>query len=387
MGITLSSRISCSNLPVLALSWLMVLSGCTRHQSDPEAEGGPRGSQSDIVAPPQPEKVVGEVVTGVGDHLQTVFQSSDNAYWFGSHAQGLFRVKGSVITRFTSEHGLAGNNVRAIAEDRAGNIIAVSEPGGVSRFDGHAFTVLHADASKSQWRLHEDDLWFSAGPDTGAVFRYDGATLHLLTLPQTEAGESWQTRYPRATYPGIKYSPYDVFTIYKDSRGHVWFGTALLGACRYDGVSFDWIATEIGFSDTNSFGLRSIIEYKPGVFWFCHPAEAFEVPAAKEELPNAERSRGGMRYRKLQGVGKPSDAFSTFTASAKAPNGDTWLLVLGGGVWKFDTTRMNHYPLLHNGEPIWASSIYYDRQGVTWVGTNEHGLYRLNGAAFEPWKP
>lgn len=387
MGFSLSSGISSSFLPPLALAWWMGLSGCSQHQGDPVAAGGPQGRGSDIVASSQAAKVVGEVVTGVGDRLRTVFQSSDNAYWFGSHDQGLFRVKGAVITRFTTKHGLAGNSIRAIAEDRAGNIIAVSEPSGVSRFDGHAFTVLSPNASNSEWRLREGDLWFSAGPDTGAVFRYDGAELHRLTLPKTEAGESWQTRYPRAKYPGIKYSPYDVYTIYKDSRDHVWFGTALLGACRYDGVSFEWIGAEIGFSDTTSFGLRSIIEYKPGVFWFCNTAEAFEVPPANEELPNAERSTGGMRYRKVQGVGKPSDAFSAFTASTKASNGDLWLLVLGGGVWKFDATRMSHYPVLHNGEPIWASSIYHDRQGVTWVSTNEHGLYRLNGAAFEPWKP
>lgn len=387
MGFALPSQ-ACRYVPIpLALAWFVAFPGCVRHPDDTAAAGVPRGRGSDVAAPPQPALGVGEVVTTVASELRTVYQSSDNAHWFGSDDQGLFRVKDGAITRFTTEHGLAGNNVRAIAEDRAGNIIAISEPGEVSKFDGHAFTVLHPDASKSEWRLHPDDLWFSAGPDTGAVFRYDGAALHRLTLPKTEAGEAWQARHPRATYPGIKYSPYDVFTIYRDSRGHVWFGTALLGACRYDGASFEWIGAEIGFSDTNSFGLRSIIEYKPGVFWFCHPVEAFEVPAAGEELPNAERSTGGMRYRKVQGVGKPSDAFSTFTASTKAPNGDLWLLVLGGGVWKLNSTRMSHYPLLHNGEPIWASSIYHDRQGITWVGTNEHGMYRFNGAGFEPWKP
>lgn len=367
----------------LALAWLLVLSACAPDKGDPVPARKPQAGASDIPAPPHAAEVVGEVVNQAGYRLRSVFQSSDNAHWFGSHDQGLFRVKDGLITRFTTEHGLAGNNVREVAEDRAGNIIAISEPGGVTKFDGHILSVLHPASSEGEWRLHEDDRWFLAGPDTGAVFRYDGAVLHRLTLPKSKAGEAWQARYPRATYPGIKYSPYDVFTIYKDTRGHMWFGTALLGACRYDGVSFEWIGDEIGFSDTNSFGLRSIIEFKPGLFWFCHPTDGFEIPP----VIDGERSAGGMRYRKVPGIGKASDGFSTFTASTRSPNGDLWLLVLGGGVWKYDGVRMTHFPVLHDGAPIWASSIYCDRQDVIWVGTNEHGLFRLNGGAFKPWKP
>ena len=360
----------------LVVACMVIACGCAGHER--------------VVAPPKaqaPATPVGEVVTGAGSEFRTVFQSSDGTYWFGSRDRGLFRMRDGVVTRFTTAHGLPGDGVRGIAEDRAGNIIVVSEPGGLARFDGRTFQALQPAATRSDWRLHSDDLWFPAGPDTGAVLRYDGTTVHRLTLPKTEAGEAWIARYPRATHPGIKYSPYDVYTIYRDSRGHLWFGTALLGACRYDGTNFEWIANEIGFGETNSFGLRSIIESRPGVFWFCHPPDAVEIPAVAQSAPGFQRSAGGMPFRKVPGFGTSSDPFSTFTASATAPNGDLWLLILGGGAWRFDGRRMAHFPVLRDGHPIWANSIALDRQGVPWVGTDEHGVYRFNGTEFVRWMP
>src|SRR5262245_40045079 len=191
MPFALSSGPSHSYLPTLALAWLLVLSRCARHRGDSVVEGAQRSGDAIVPSPQEPATGVGEVVTSVGNQLRSVYQSSDNAHWFGSNGQGLFRVKDAQIIRFTTEHGLAGNNVRVIAEDRLGNIITMSEPGGVSRFDGREFSPLHSDATKNEWRLRQNDLWFPAGPDTGAVFRYDGTTLHRLTLPKTMAGESW----------------------------------------------------------------------------------------------------------------------------------------------------------------------------------------------------
>jgi ligand-binding sensor domain-containing protein len=330
----------------------------------------------------------GDVVDALDRRMWIVFQSKDGAHWFGSNGQGLYRFDGKTIVRFTQEHGLGGNHVRGIQEDRSGRLHVCSEPGGVSRFDGRAFHPLRvADPSKSEWRLGPDDLWFSAGQDAGAVYRCDGEVVHRLPLPRTQRGEAFVARHPRALYPNMKYSPYDVYAVFQDSRGHVWFGTASLGVCRYDGTSFAWAAeTEFGFGEHHSFGTRSIVEDRDGKFWFSSTLSRFEVHAPSPSAP-AERGTVALSYRKEPGFGAGADPFSVFTSAVKDKNGDLLLATLGAGVWRYDGARMTHHPVRHGDAAVWVSSIYRDRQDVLWVGTPEHGVYRFNGKTFEPFRP
>ncbi len=145
----------------------------------------------------------GQTATDVADHIHCVFQSKDAAYWFGSNDQGIYRLRGvgkdQVLQRFTTEHGLAGDSVRNIQEDAAGNLLVFCDPGGVSRFDGRKFhTLTPLEPPMSEWKLAPDDLWFPGGQDSGAVYRWDGASLHKLVFPATEAGDAHLAAFPRA---------------------------------------------------------------------------------------------------------------------------------------------------------------------------------------------
>jgi ligand-binding sensor domain-containing protein len=337
---------------------------------------------------PRASAAGGEVVAALDERIQVVFQARDGAHWFGSSGQGVYRFDGERIVRFAREHGLLGSRISSIQEDGAGNLYVQSDPGGVSRFDGTAFHALPVAApSRSRWKLGPDDLWFAAGQDTGAVYRFDGAELHRLALPRTERGEAFVARHPRTKYPNMKYSPYDVYTAFKDSRGHVWFGTASLGVCRYDGSSFAWLdETEFDFGEHHSFGTRSIIEDEDGRFWFGKTLHRFDVRLRPSSAP-AEGGNVALEYRREAGVGLESDAFSVFLSAAKDKNGDLLLATLGAGVWRYDGSRMTHHPVPHRGSPIWVHSIYRDRQDVLWVGTQEHGVYRFDGGRFEPFRP
>jgi ligand-binding sensor domain-containing protein len=65
-------------------------------------------------------------------------------------------------------------------------------------------------------------------------------------------------------------NPFDVYSIYKDRKGNIWFGTNPVGVCRYDGKSFEWITEEdvTEFRNEGANGVRSITEDKNGDFWF-----------------------------------------------------------------------------------------------------------------------
>lgn len=360
------------HLPMIALFLIAALAAC-----------GPRETASDFasVKPPSAHATpiaMGERVVELDKRILHIFQAKDSAYWFGSDGQGVYRYDGKTLVRFTTEQGLTSNSVRGIQEDRSGNIFVCSEPGGVSRFDGHGFSRLTAlDPSKSEWKLGPDDLWFPGGQDSGVVYRWDGTSLHRLAFPKTEAGEAHIAALPRSKFPNAKYSPYDVYTIFKDSKGHLWFGTSTLGACRYDGASFAWA----GHGENGGFGVRSIVEDKEGKFWLSNTVNRYA------EQPSAAAEPGSPHYRKERGIATDADPYSVFISAIRDKDGVLWMATLNGGVFRYDGTRWTHFPVTHDGKPIWVFSIYRDRQDGLWVGTHEHGVYKFNARAFEKFQP
>jgi ligand-binding sensor domain-containing protein len=363
----------------IAFSLVAALSACaqqdagrvTRAGSPREQHAVPRGQGSPIAAG-------GETVSALDKAIWIVFQAKDSAYWFGSDGQGVYRYDGKELVRFTTVQGLSSDRVRGIQEDRSGNIFVCSEPGGVSKFDGRGFTRLTAlDSSKSEWKLGPDDLWFPGGQDSGVVYRWDGTSLHRLAFPKTQAGEAHIAAIPRSKYPNAKYSPYDVYTIFKDSKGHLWFGTTVLGACRYDGTSFAWA----GHGENGSFGVRSIVEDRDGKFWLSNCVSRFA------EDPNAAAEPGAPRYRKEPGIATDADPYSVFMSTVRDKDGVLWIATLGAGVWRYDGAKWTHFPVTHDDKPIWVYSIYRDGQDGLWLGTQEHGVYKFNGKTFEKFQP
>ena len=370
-------------LVFVALSLVASLPCCARQKSGTLSRTWNQSDQRNQDAP----AATGETVSALDTCIFVIFQAKDNSYWFGSDGHGVYRFDGKSIVRFTTAHGLCGDRIRSIQEDRSGNIF-VSSDGGVSRFDGRGFRPLvPTDADETGWKLAPDDLWFTGWQDEGVVYRYDGVTLHRLAFPKTKPAEDHIAKYPRSKFPAMIFNPYDVYVIYKDSRGSLWFGTHVLGACRFDGTTFAWAPkAELGFDDDNSFGLRSIVEDRDGKFWFSNTLNRFDVQPPVHNA-TAEHTSGALSVRKEPGVilaGDPKADYSAFFMSAvKDKSGDLWLATLRSGVWRYDGTRLTQYPVRDGETTVTLFSIYIDKKDVLWLGTHEHGAYRFNGTTFE----
>ncbi len=373
-------------LVFIAVSLGAPLPCCARQNSDTTSR---TGHQRDRLNPESPT-ATGDTVAALDNCIFAIFQAKNKTYWFGSDGQGLYRFDGKTIVHFTTTHGLCGNRIRSIQEDRSGNIFVKSD-GCVSRFDGHAFRPLAAvDTDVSGWKLGPDDLWFTGWQDEGVVYRYDGTSLHRLTFPKTEPGEGHIARYPRSQFPRMTFNPYDVYIIFKDSEGCVWFGTHVLGVCRFDGTTFAWAPkTELGFDEDDSFGLRSIAEDRDGKFWFSNTRNRFDIQPPVQNAP-AGQANTTLSARKEPGIIRPADPTkdhpALFMSSVKDKNGDLWLATLRSGVWRYDGTRTTQYQIKDGDVIVTLYSIYQDNEGVLWLGTHEHGVYKFNGTAFERFK-
>jgi len=213
-----------------------------------------------------------------------------------------------------------------------GNIY-ISTLEGINKFDGHTFTALTAIPSKpssDNWKLQPDDLWFNILGKNGdkGPYRYDGKNLYQLEFPKHYMADEYFARFPNKSW-----SPYDVYYIYKDSKGTMWFGTAEFGVCRYDGNSLSWLYEDHLTNSPNgaSFGIRSILEDEEGKYWFCNTRYRFNI--------------------------------------------------------SYDGKKSTHYPLKDNGQDITLFSIYEDKEDQIWLGTHETGVLKFNGETFEKFTP
>ena len=329
--------------------------------------------------------IIGETVSSLDTSIWYIFQDRHNNYWFGSDGNGVYRYDGKNTLHYTTRHGLCNDRVRGIQEDSSGNIY-INTCNGISKFDGQAFTTLRAITSPGDdggWRLHSGDLWFQGPQDSGVLYRYDGRTLYRLRFPKVPVAEEFTATHPRSKFPNMVFSPYDIYSIYMDRRGVLWFGTGMLGVCRYDGVTHFWITErELGL-DSIAYGVRSTIEDKYGKFWFSRTLHSFDI----------HRNTGGrISYTEGNGMGDIGSSGSVdhsyFLSSLEDNNGDMWVVTYNKGIWRYDGKSMIQYRIKDkDGQYATTFTIYKDRSGGLWLGTHAAGAYKFNGVSFEPFRP
>lgn len=326
---------------------------------------------------------IGDTVSQTHDSILVVFQDSKNYYWFGSNGHGVYRYDGGKkFIHYTTKHGLSGNHIWKIQEDKSGNIFFTTTTG-ICRYDGKQFIILPLtpnDSANQGWKLQEDDLWFQGAQDSGVVYRYDGQSLYRLVFPKTKIAETFITDYPRDKFPAMAFSPYDVYSTFRDRKGNMWFGTGMLGVCRYDGKTFTWIPNEKIGMDKVAFCVRSIIEDKQGKFWFSNTMHRYNV----NDILNIKEETG---INQAYGQQQEND-YDYFMSGFEDSNGDFWLATFGTGIWKYNGKTMINYPVMKApGRIATVYSIYKDRQGNLWLGTHTGGAYKFNGNDFEKFRP
>lgn len=333
---------------------------------------------ADCKAPPR----FGTTVTAFASNLRTMFQDRMGEYWFGSWDQGLYRYDGKRIVRYTKQDGLAGDQVAGIQQDKKGALYFTTN-GGVSKYDGKSFQTLpelHMDAPDKGWRLHKDDLWFTYGSDGGGPSRYDGKTLYCLRFPKHELEDAKVALKPKSNM-------YAIYTIYKDKRGYLWFGTGNEGLCRYDGKTINWLYEDhlTNVPAGGSFGIRSLIEDRDGKLWICNTRNRYVVSTTNRP------THGLIDYKTEEGTGSLKSVIGEewlyFQSVVKGKEGDLWMMPWSGGIYRYNGKKLTHYPVKDGDKDARMSQIYRDRRGDLWIASQTGGPYRFNGKAFERFLP
>ena len=146
--------------------------------------------------------------------------------WLASRATGVLRVARHGFITFRESDGL-GSSVGGVFEDRAGQLIAISQDWRVSRFDGARFHTIRANiptlARGAGWGAnlkaiedHRGDWWFATG--TGLV-RFSGI----------RRVEDLARRVPKmyTTRDGLAQD--SINRLFEDSRGDIWIASLIPG--------------------------------------------------------------------------------------------------------------------------------------------------------------
>ncbi len=366
--------------PMTARSTLCLLCLLTIFTSC-SGQGQQRPQQQWSVPGSHAKAALGDTVSRIDSATWLIYQDQHNNYWFGTDGQGVYRYDGRHILHFTTRQGLSNDRVREIKEDKAGNIY-VNTLDGINRFDGHAFTTLPV-SGKGEWKLGPDDLWFKGVQGKNGPYRYDGQRLYDLEFPRHYLEDQFYKDNGR-----MPWGPYEIYSIYTDKWGAVWFGTSNFGICRWDGHTLSWLY-ESHLTNTpsgGSFGIRSVTEDKNGEFWSCNTRYRYDI------APGDSVSGGYhyMKYRRrdgIMGLRSQTGQDHIYFLSVLEDKGVLWMVTYDQGVWRYDGKTTKRYAVKKGGKDITTFSIYKDRRGYLWLGTHNGGPYKFNGTAFEPFRP
>ena len=155
--------------------------------------------------------------------LETLVCDSRGRVWAASSESGVFAVADGRLTHYTTQEGLADNDVRTIAEGPAGAIWAGTEHG-TSRFDGKAWTTYDSKETVGPSSVQaitadsEGRMWFLTN---GVMVCYDGQKWTTHRPPMGGAYRIVNGPDGRLWFAGSGVFAFDgrTWTTYREERG------------------------------------------------------------------------------------------------------------------------------------------------------------------------
>jgi signal transduction histidine kinase/ligand-binding sensor domain-containing protein/CheY-like chemotaxis protein len=306
--------------------------------------------------------------------------------WIGTEGDGVLRISNGKLFVYTINEGLLANTILSVYEDPFGNLWAGTNKG-LCRFEGKGFssysnsleplndliTSIHGD--------REGSLWI--GTEGGGLARLREGPFMSYTLKD-----------------GIPDN--HTTSVFEDSRGHIWVGTAS-GLAHYKDGSFSIYSVKNGLSGNY---IRSIGEDRNGTLWVGtndglnkFDGKKFTLVRSKELGVFEPRVILGDRENNLwigtnhHGLIKLSSdgTFSSYTVDDGLPsnvlrslcqdyNGDIWV-----GTWnglsRFKDGKFVTYTTRDGLANNSVMALYADSENILWISTRG-GLNRFKDGRF-----
>ncbi len=275
-------------------------------------------------------------VAGVAGPVVSLIEDRDGIIWAGTWGQGLIRVTGSGVDRWTSRDGLPEDFIRTLAEDAEGNLWIGMRSGGLGR-----------------WK---DGRLVPLGPPEGLAGSF------ATTVAADPAGDLWLGTWRGGLYRlrngALESQPTPLPTLYFtvralafDRLGHQWIGN-WEGLFQFDGKKYQHFGSEMNAAYRR---VSALLFDRSGALWVGTADHGvFRFP---EGRPTAS-------------VPPPLLPETEVTALLEDSAGSVWVGTAKGLV-KFQNFASPTWAGIQGVPPDGVESILEDSRKRIWVSTSE----------------
>ncbi len=323
----------------------------------------------------------------VNNSVRSVCVAADGKVWFGSrNGACFFDGKGFSMPDTSAAHPV---NISQVMKDKRNNLWFTTYGEGVYRYNGKSFINYNEskgliyDWIRAVTEDKEGNLWFASKI---GVSKFNGGFLNFTTQNGL-------------FYPNIN-------TLMQDKEGNMWFGTDAQGALRFTGETFVSYTTSEGLSSNI---IMSVNEDKDKNLWFStygggvcrYDGKAMQCYTIKEGLANnivwtiMTDREGNVLFGTSEGVSKFSgNKFSVFAGAEELGANKVYSLLqdhLGrmwvgttAGVTMFNGKDFINYSYEKNemGKNVWG--IMEDGKNNLWFCTS-NGMFHYDGIRFSSY--
>ena len=310
------------------------------------------------------------------DSILSLCPATDGTLWIGTEGGGLVAMKSGVFRNFSQAEGLANGFVRAITQDRAGNLW-VGTDRGFFRFDRGRLLRLDARDGvpimpvRAIYQDRAGTIWVSSSGlfsmHGDLPVRSPGSYAYvndIQTILETPDGALWLAAVSgvhRLVRGAVKNDPQlesiSAKTILRDQEGNLWIGTYGQGLLRLaQGVLTTYRAPETLPANT----VLTVFEDRERNLWV----------GTQDGLLRLTKSA----VRTI--TSKDGLADDDVVTVYQDPAGTLWIGTLTGRLYRMENGHAERYRLPPPYDEFHARSIYVDREGAQWIGSGRQGALR-----------
>ena len=289
------------------------------------------------------------------DNITSSLLDASGNLWFGTWGGGISRFDGLAFTNFNTAHGLSNNLVHCLAQDADGNIWIGTDGGGVSIYDGYSFkniTTINGLVNDIVYGMAADskgNMWIATA---GGATKYDGTSFSEFDFGNGHIANS-------------------IIKIAEDRKGQIWFATGNDGVSLYDGASFTHFTTDEGLADNV---VNCITVDSNGNIWFGTKSNGVSM---YQEKPGSGSRGFFTNYSLADGLGHHE-----IWKIIEDHNGNLWFATGGGGISRYDGKQFTNFTTSQGLPESVVYTITEDKFGNIWIGTAGGGVTLFHGSAF-----
>lgn len=301
-------------------------------------------------------------------------------------------AQSQLFTNYNTESGLPQSQVLSVYQDELGYMWFGTNSGGVSKFDGTKFLNLNSNDGLSNNSVFsisgngKGELYFGTGRGFSVYDRFgfknfnEKNGLTSLTVYKTvyDKGKVWlgtdkgifiyEKGNVKAFTGDSLLSKSSVYTLFIDDEGTVWFGTMESGLIRYRPKEQSFQRFSISEGLLNNF-IFSIGQRKDGTL-IVGTQTGLNLLSRDGKITNVDE------------IG--SNKNISYTCMESDKNGVYYFGSFGEGLIRvdFENKKASQFKADKGFTNSPVLSLFKDREGNIWIGTNGTGVYRYSGKKF-----